>query len=78
MLFRSVQGPDGKPTPVNVMIGITDGGFTEMVAGDLPAGTRVITGSNEPAAQAQSTGASPFGIPGLPAGGGGGFNVVIK
>ena len=73
-----VLGANGKPEAVNVMIGITDGGFTEMVAGDLPPGTRVITGSNEPAAQAQTNAPSPFGIPGVGGGGGPAPQIVIK
>ena len=67
--------PAGKPQVVKVMIGITDGGVTEMVAGDIPPGTRVITGSNEPAAQAQNTTANPFAIGG---GGGGGPQGFLK
>lgn len=73
-----VLGPSGKPEPVNVMIGITDGGFTEMVAGDLPPGTRVITGSNEPAAPTQTNTPNPFGFPGGGGGGGPAPQIVVK
>jgi HlyD family secretion protein len=34
---------DGKPVPVRVTIGISDGSFTEIVAGDLKEGDAVIT-----------------------------------
>ena len=45
-----VVGADGAPEPVAIRIGLTDGGFTELVAGGLDAGARVIVGSNETAA----------------------------
>ena len=66
-----IMGADGKPVAVNVMIGITDGGFTEMVQGDLQPGARVITGSNEVAAAAAPAN-NPLGMFGLGGGGGGG------
>jgi hypothetical protein len=72
-----VLGADGKPTPINIMIGITDGGFTEMVQGDLPTGTRVITGSNEVAA-APTTTNNPFGMFGFGGGGGPPPQVFLK
>jgi HlyD family secretion protein len=37
-------GPAGRPTPVAVTLGITDGTFTEMVRGDLAAGQAVLIG----------------------------------
>ena len=42
-----VLNDDGAPEPVQIQIGITDGGFTELVAGALTDGARVVTGSNE-------------------------------
>ena len=39
---------DGKPTPVRVRTGISDGSFTEVVDGDLEAGADVITDSAGP------------------------------
>lgn len=73
-----ILGPDGKPVAVNVMIGITDGGFTEMVQGDLQPGTKVITGSNEvvtaaPAANANNPLGGMFG-----GGGGAGAQMFMK
>jgi HlyD family secretion protein len=37
-------GQDGKPTPVVVQTGITDGNFTEILGGDLKDGQDLITG----------------------------------
>ena len=39
-----IQGADGKPQPVQVMLGISDGQSTEVVRGDLQEGQEVITG----------------------------------
>ncbi len=38
-----VLGKDGKPAPIQVMVGASDGAYTE-IRGNLPAGTQVITG----------------------------------
>jgi HlyD family secretion protein len=53
-----VLGLDGKPRPVSVRLGITDGNMTEIVAGDLSEGQDVIVGTMSGAGQ-----------PGRPAGG---------
>jgi HlyD family secretion protein len=42
-----ILGPDGKPTPVTVQLGISDGNFTEIVGGQLRDGQDVITGSGD-------------------------------
>lgn len=39
-----VLGADGQPSPVQVVLGDSNGLFTSVVAGDLEAGTDVITG----------------------------------
>ncbi len=39
-----VLGPDGQPSPVQVVLGDSNGMFTSVVAGDLKAGMEVITG----------------------------------
>lgn len=39
-----VKGADGKPQPVQVTTGDTDGTVTEVIGGDLKPGTEVITG----------------------------------
>jgi HlyD family secretion protein len=36
--------PEGKPSPVDVIAGISDGSFTEIVRGDLKPGQKVIVG----------------------------------
>jgi HlyD family secretion protein len=60
---------DGKPAPVQIQIGISDGTNTEVVAGELVEGALIITGSSggEPAATAPVKTSSP-----LTGGGGGG------
>jgi HlyD family secretion protein len=37
-----ILGPDGKPAAVEIMLGITDGTFTEVVSGNLQEGTEVV------------------------------------
>ncbi|HEX7852773.1 MAG TPA: efflux RND transporter periplasmic adaptor subunit [Sphingobium sp.] len=39
-----VQGSDGKPSPVRVTTGDTDGSQTEVLSGDLKPGMKIITG----------------------------------
>jgi HlyD family secretion protein len=39
-----VVSPEGKPAPVSVALGITDGTFSEVVSRDLNEGTEVIAG----------------------------------
>ncbi|MBI1197533.1 MAG: efflux RND transporter periplasmic adaptor subunit [Phenylobacterium sp.] len=63
-----VVGKDGKPTPVAVRVGASDGTSTEIV-GELKAGDQVIVGGG-PKAKAQ--GPNPFG-----GGGGGGVRVRL-
>lgn len=41
-----VIGPNGKPKPVSVRLGITDGTATEVLGGDLTDGQEVIIGSS--------------------------------
>ena len=40
-----IQGPDGKLQAVQVMLGISDGAFTEVVSGELKEGQDIITGA---------------------------------
>jgi HlyD family secretion protein len=54
-----VPGPDGKPKPVQVVIGISDGQFVEVREG-LDEGTTVITGTEIPGAP---RGPRPSGAP---------------
>jgi HlyD family secretion protein len=39
-----VLGPDGKPKPVQLVLGITDGTMTEVTSGDVGEGTEVLVG----------------------------------
>lgn len=39
-----VLGADGKPKPVNLTLGLSDGTMTEVLAGDIKEGQEVITG----------------------------------
>lgn len=39
---------DGKPSPVTVRAGVSDGTHTEIISGDLQAGTEVIVGAGGP------------------------------
>jgi HlyD family secretion protein len=40
-----ILGPDGKPTPLTLVLGISDGTATEVLRGDLREGQEVIVGS---------------------------------
>lgn len=62
-----VLGPDGKPQPRRIKIGITDGVNTEILEGDLKDGDQVITAQNRPNAEARPQTSRPPGF------GGGGF-----
>jgi HlyD family secretion protein len=42
-----VVGREGKPVPLDVITGISDGSFTEVVGGEIGAGHEVITGINQ-------------------------------
>jgi HlyD family secretion protein len=55
-----VLSPEGKPTPVSITLGITDGTSSEVIGGNLQEGTEVIIeGSSNKKAQSQ-TGTVPF------------------
>jgi len=41
-----VAGENGKPRPIDLVLGISDGTFTEVVSGDLNTGQQVIIGVN--------------------------------
>ncbi|MBI4607952.1 MAG: efflux RND transporter periplasmic adaptor subunit, partial [Candidatus Rokubacteria bacterium] len=42
-----IAGPEGKPQPVPIRLGITDGSFTELLEGDLREGQELIVGTTE-------------------------------
>jgi HlyD family secretion protein len=57
--------PKGQPVPVEIVTGISDGSFTEMVSGGLREGQQVITetmGGNNKGSGRQSTGPSMRGF----------------
>jgi multidrug efflux pump subunit AcrA (membrane-fusion protein) len=70
-----VLGPDNKPQPRRVKLGITDGMATEVIEGDLKEGETVIVGQNIPAEdRPQNNQQRPPGFGGgMPGGRGGGF-----
>jgi HlyD family secretion protein len=45
-----VPGPEGKPQVVSIMVGLSDGSYSEVVSGDLKAGQDVFVGSASGAA----------------------------
>jgi HlyD family secretion protein len=54
-------GADGKPQPVEVQLGISDGTWTEVRSGNLPEGEPVILGASSQGTASAPTAASPFG-----------------
>jgi HlyD family secretion protein len=65
-----VLGPDNKPQPRLVRLGITDGTATEVLEGDLKEGDIVIVGQNLPAEdRPQNNQQRPPGFGGMPGGG---------
>jgi HlyD family secretion protein len=72
-----VLGPDKKPQPRVVKLGITDGTATEVIEGDLKEDETIIVGQNLPAEdRPQNNQQRPPGFGGMPGGGGrgpGGF-----
>jgi HlyD family secretion protein len=57
-----VLGDDGIPTPVDIMIGISDGSFTEVVQGELQAGQQVIMGTTRPTRKSSGKNRRRFGF----------------
>jgi HlyD family secretion protein len=51
-----ILGSGGKPQPVEVVSGITDGSFTEIVRGDLEPGQEVILGAAPSSGRKKSSG----------------------
>jgi HlyD family secretion protein len=58
-----VMGDNGKPKPVQVTLGITDGAMSEVVAGDLKEGQEVIIGMAAEAGTSQPRGGPTVGGP---------------
>jgi HlyD family secretion protein len=68
--FVWVLGPDNKPVPHRIKVGITDGTATEMVEGDLKEGDPIIIGQNISAENRTQGGQRAPGFGGGPGGGG--------
>ena len=51
-----IIGADGKPQPLTIQLGLTDGSMTEIVSGKLTEGAEVITGQQTPGAKAATAG----------------------
>ncbi len=51
-----VIGEDGKTKPVEIMAGISDGNFTEIVRGNLEAGQEIIVGMGQPERRSSGSG----------------------
>ena len=54
-----VLSPEGKPKPVSIIIGITNGTFSEVAGGDLQEGTEIIVEETSNKKSGQSGSASP-------------------
>jgi HlyD family secretion protein len=57
-----VLGENGTPTPVDIMIGISDGSFTEVVQSGLQAGQQVIIGTSRTDKKSKGRGRRRFGF----------------
>jgi HlyD family secretion protein len=55
-----ILSPAGKPTPLSIVLGITDGTFSEVISGDLREGVGVIVEETS-TKKSQSSSPSPFG-----------------
>ena len=55
-----ILSPEGKPIPVSIVLGITDGTFSEVISADLREGTGVIVEETS-SKKSQGGSASPFG-----------------
>jgi HlyD family secretion protein len=60
-----VLSPEGKPKPISIVLGITNGTFSEVVSGDLKEGTEAIveeTSNKKSGSQSRSPGPSMKGF----------------
>ena len=53
---------NGTPVPVDIITGISDGSFTEIVRGDLKVGQEVIAGTSQPERRSSGSGLRRFGF----------------
>jgi HlyD family secretion protein len=54
-----VPGPDGKPQAVSIMVGLSDGTYSEVVSGDLKAGQDVFVGTGGGTGRGTGPGSGP-------------------
>jgi HlyD family secretion protein len=54
-----VPGPDGKPQAVSIMVGLSDGTYSEVVSGDLKAGQDVFVGTGGGTGRGTGTSTGP-------------------
>ena len=57
---------DGKATPISVRLGLDDGAYTEVVAGDLKLGDEVIIGKGDGAPEKTTDARFPMSLQGNP------------
>ncbi len=57
-----VLNKDGSPVPVDLIIGVSDGSFTEIVQGDLGAGQDIIIGASGQNPKSSGSGLRRFGF----------------
>jgi len=57
-----VLGPEGQPSPVSLRLGVSDGKATEILKGEIEAGTEVILGYEEGSEPKASRSSRPFGM----------------
>ena len=55
-----ILSPEGKPTPVSIVVGITDGTFSELMSGDLSEGGEVIVEETSGKKTQSQAGPSPL------------------
>jgi HlyD family secretion protein len=55
-----VLSPEGKSTPVSIVLGITDGTFSEVMSGDLREGGQVIVEETSGKKTQSQAGTSPL------------------
>jgi HlyD family secretion protein len=60
-----VASPEGRPTPVSISVGITDGTFSEVAGGDLREGAEVIVEQTSGKKSPSQTSAPPPGMRGM-------------
>jgi HlyD family secretion protein len=60
-----VVSPEGRPTPVSITVGITDGTFSEVAGGDLREGAEVIVEQTSGKKSPSQTSAPPPGMRGM-------------